>query len=116
LVGVKQGGDLEGYVTVSKIGTGLTDEQWREMKVRGLKFKVAGKPKEYNVDKNLYPDVWCSPGIVVEIQADNITRSPIHTAGLAFRFPRLKRFRDDKNPNQVTTVKEVEKLYKLQFK
>jgi len=34
---------------------------------------------------------------------------------LALRFPRLIRFRDDKSYEQITTVKEVERLYSLQF-
>jgi len=112
LVGVRQG---EKFNTVSKIGTGLTDEQWQEIKVRSSKFKVQSRPAEYEVDKNLTPDSWVRPAIVVEIQADNITKSPIHTVSLALRFPRLVRFRDDRSPQDATTVKEVEKLYQLQF-
>ncbi|MCH7952115.1 hypothetical protein IH980_05245 [Patescibacteria group bacterium] len=73
------------------------------------------KPKEYaEVDKALIPDVWVDPYLVVEIAADNITKSPVHAAGLALRFPRLVRFRDDKSPSQATTVREVKRLYKLQ--
>jgi len=34
---------------------------------------------------------------------------------LALRFPRLKKFRNDKGPEEVTTVGEVERLYRLQF-
>ncbi len=111
LVGIRKAGK---FLTISKIGTGLSDEQWRELKVRSEKWEVESQPKEYSVDKNLYPDVWLSPGIVVEIEADNITKSPIHTAKYALRFPRLVRFRDDKSPHQATTLKEAEKLYKLQ--
>jgi len=111
LVGVRAGGFL---VTISKIGTGLTDEQWRELKRRCDKVKVADKPKEYKVDKNMAPDVWCLPAIVTEIEADNVTRSPIHTAGLALRFPRLVRFRDDKSVDQASSLAEAEKLYKMQ--
>jgi len=111
LVGVKRGGE---FLTISKVGTGLTDEQWREMRERSKKWEVAKKPREYLVDKNLTPDVWLKPGIVVEIEADNVTKSPIHTADHALRFPRLVRFRDDKSPQGATTLKEAEKLFKLQ--
>ena len=102
------------YLTLSKIGTGLTDKQWRELKKRADQQKIAKKPKQYQVSKDLHPDVWCQPAIVVEIEADNITNSPLHSAKLALRFPRLKRFRDDKNPNQTTTIEEVKRLYQLQ--
>lgn len=64
--------------------------------------------------KGLFPDVWIKPQIVVEIAADEITKTPLHTAGLALRFPRLISFRTDKSPREVTTVKEVKKLFKMQ--
>ena len=112
----------ENFYTIAKIGTGLTDGQWREMKRRCDGVKVARKPEEYVVDKNLACDVWVRPAIVVEIKADEVTRSPVHTAGkkgkqpgFALRFPRLVRFRD-KDPEQATTVKEVLRLYKMQGK
>ncbi|KKU03657.1 MAG: putative DNA ligase [Candidatus Woesebacteria bacterium GW2011_GWE1_45_18] len=111
LVGVRS---REKFKTVSKIGTGLTDEQWRELNERSKKLQVKEKPKEYEVDKNQEPDTWVRPSLVVEILADEITRSPIHTAGLALRFPRLIRFRDEKNPDQVTTLRELEGLFEMQ--
>lgn len=108
LVGVRRG---EEFVTISKIGTGLADVQWREMRKRADALAVDEHPKEYgSIAKTLIPDVWVSPGIVVEIAADNITKSPVHGAGLALRFPRLIRFRDDKDPSQATTLKELKRL------
>jgi len=111
LVGVRQG---EKIGTVAKIGTGLSDEQWRETKERVDKIKVKDKPKGYVVDKNLEPDVWVEPKIVVEILADEITKSPIHSFELALRFPRLIKFRDDKQVSQATSKQELEKLFKMQ--
>jgi DNA ligase-1 len=114
LVGVRESENSDRFLTISKIGTGLTDEQWRELKVKSEKLKVKSQPKEYKVDKNLIPDVWCQPQLVVEIEADNITISPVHTAGLALRFPRLLRFREDKSPTEATTLAEAKKLYRMQ--
>lgn len=111
LVGV---GDKEKFKTVSKIGTGLTDEQWREMDRRATKLKVGKMPLEYEVSNNLKVDAWTTPSLVVEILADEITKSPLHSAGLALRFPRLIRFRDEKSPQQATSLEELTKLYKMQ--
>ncbi|HUW22346.1 MAG TPA: ATP-dependent DNA ligase [Candidatus Bathyarchaeia archaeon] len=111
LVGIR---NKDIYQTVSKIGTGLSDEQWQEMYRRCEEAKTDKKPTEYQVPKELIPDSWCYPEIVVEIEADNITKSPLHAAKYALRFPRLVRFRDDKSPDQVTTIKETENLNKLQ--
>lgn len=111
----------ERFKSVAKIGTGLTDEEWREMRRRADGLKRAVPLKNYVVVKNLAPDVWVKPGLVVEIQADEITRSPIHTAaqdkegvGLALRFPRLVKFRADKTPEQATSEKELVALFKMQ--
>jgi len=111
LVGVKDGAKFK---SVSKIGTGLTDEQWREMDKRARSLRVKDKPPEYELHNNLAPDEWAKPSLVVEILADEITRSPIHTAGLALRFPRLIRFRDEKTPEQATTTKELNTLFEMQ--
>lgn len=122
----------DAFVTVAKVGTGLTDDEWRELKKRGEKYKINKKPALYEVDRAMEVDVWMKPGIVVEIKADEITRSSVHTAGrkmkssksgsaldvdvpgYALRFPRLERFRDDRRAEDATTLREVEKLFKSQ--
>jgi DNA ligase-1 len=121
LVGVYDDKNDE-FVTVSKIGTGLTDEEWREIHKRADKIKVSHKPARIN--SVIEPSVWIAPRIVIEILADEITRSPIHTAGkaktepgYALRFPRLVSFRTaDKKPEDATTVKELIEMYNQQGK
>ena len=114
LVGVARG---DGFVTVTKIGTGVSDELWKELQKRLNDIKVKDIPKQYeNVAKMLVPDVWVAPKIVVEIAGDDLTRSPNHGAGIAVRFPRLVRIRQDKSPREATTVGEIEKMYRQQGK
>jgi DNA ligase-1 len=115
LVGIRDEKN-EQFMTVAKIGTGLTDKEWKELYIKSKNQITKSKPSNYLVDKMAECDVWLSPKIVVEIKADEITKSPTHTAGLALRFPRLERFRDDKKPQDVTTLKEVEKMYQTQTK
>ena len=52
----------DSFKTVSKIGTGLTDEEWRELKVHSSKFVVHSRPANYDVNKLMNCDVWL-PGI-----------------------------------------------------
>ncbi|PIR61933.1 MAG: hypothetical protein COU66_01195 [Candidatus Pacebacteria bacterium CG10_big_fil_rev_8_21_14_0_10_44_11] len=104
LVGVLDG---ENFKTLAKIGTGLSDEQFKELKRRSDVVAVLEPPKEYTVAKSLRPDVWLIPKIVVEVAADELTKSPQHSAGLALRFPRLVKFRDDKSWQEATTLQEV---------
>jgi len=101
------------FKTVAKIGTGLSDDQWVNLRKRCDKVGVDKKPAEYKVGKNLAPDVWCSPEITVEIKADEITKSPAHTAGLALRFPRLEKFRK-LEIKDIASLEETERMYKLQ--
>ncbi|HEX6977215.1 MAG TPA: ATP-dependent DNA ligase [Patescibacteria group bacterium] len=113
LVGVKDGEQIK---TITKVGTGLTDIQFKSLNEKLQKLKVNQKPKEYEVAKILEPDYWVEPQLVVEIAADDITKSPNHTAGYALRFPRLVQLREDKSAKDATTTKEIERLYKLQKK
>jgi len=100
------------YKTICKVGTGLTDEQWKYLKREADKIKIDRPPSNVKVDKNLSPNVWVKPKIVVELGADEITKSPNHTAGLALRFPRLIKFRDDKGPTDTTSLTEIKDIYK----
>ncbi|MEX1052521.1 MAG: ATP-dependent DNA ligase [Patescibacteria group bacterium] len=103
----------DSYATVAKIGTGLTDAEWKELKKRTENKKVSKKPNVYKTNKQVDCDIWIKPAIVVEIKSDEITKSPLHSAGLALRFPRLERFRDDKLPSDTTSLEELKKLYTL---
>jgi len=110
------------FVTVTKIGTGLSDEQWRSIRERTRGLEVDHRPAR--VSSLIEPSVWVEPQLVLEVLADEITRSPIHTAGkvgaepgYALRFPRLISFREaDKNPEDATTVQELIELYQSQGK
>jgi len=112
LVGVRT---EEGYVTVTKIGTGVTDEMWKSLNNSLETIQVKDMPKEYkDVNKQFLPDVWVAPKIVVEIAGDDLTKSSTHGAGIAVRFPRLVRIRNDKSPAQATTVEELRTMFGTQ--
>lgn len=109
------------FESVSRIGTGLTDEEFRKLNEIGQSLKVAHVPSR--VSSKIEPSYWVTPKVVLEIYADEITRSPIHTAaqdkegvGLALRFPRVMSFRDDKKPEDATTTKELMEMFKMQGK
>jgi DNA ligase-1 len=114
------------FESISRIGTGLTDEEWRKVKEMADKNKLDHKPAR--VESLITPSVWVEPEIVLEIFADEITRSPLHAAGktdpaaageqgYALRFPRLVSFRgDSKRAEDATTVEEIKEMYKAQFK
>lgn len=98
--------DLQ-VVTLTKVGTGMTEAQLAELKARLANLEVSQQPKNYQVDKQHTPDIWVEPELVVELAADEITTSPSHTAGVALRFPRLVGIREDKALGDVTTLVEL---------
>lgn len=113
----------DAYETVAKIGTGLSDEEWCSLKKQCDEAQVSHKLFNMVVDKALEPDVWVAPKIVVMIRADEITRSPVHSAGrdkegigYALRFPRIMGYRPDKSAAEATTVAELKSLFKIQKK
>lgn len=113
LVGVYEP-KLDAYQTVAKIGTGLSDQEWIDLKKQCDKHAVSHQPKNVFCAKELYPAVWVTPTIVCEVLADEITFSPLHRAGktedqlgLALRFPRFVKYRPDKDPTQTTTAAEL---------
>ncbi len=108
------------FVSISKLGTGLSDEGWRDLHKQLSLLEVGEKPARVN--SLLVPDVWLQPELVVEVLADEITPSPRHTAGMvgdqpgfALRFPRIVSFRSaDKKPEDATTVREIREMFQQQ--
>ena len=55
------------------------------------------------------------PTVVLEIAFDRIQESKRHKSGYALRFPRIVRIRDDKTPEQISTIDEVRRIYEGQL-
>ncbi len=111
------------FDTITKCGSGFTDKNLTELPKMLKPYEISHPHPRVNVNqKNLKPDVWFTPGLVLEIIGAEITLSPIHTSafgeirpdtGLAIRFPRFTgNFRPDKAPEDATTDEEIIQMYK----
>jgi DNA ligase-1 len=108
------------FRTVAKIGSGLSDKDWKTL--RTLLDADALRTKPPRVDSLIEADVWSEPRYVVEVLADEITRSPFHTCGkigqepgYGLRFPRLVGgIRSDKSVADGTTEQEILEMYRQQ--
>jgi DNA ligase-1 len=90
---------------VGKTFKGLTDEEiirmterLKELSVREERGKVVVVPK-----------------IVVEVAYNEIQKSPKYKCGMALRFARITRIRDDKGPEDADTIQKVGEIYEKQF-
>ena len=97
--------DAGGYKPVGKTFKGLTDKEFTEM---------TNKLKELQLADDGYT-VTVKPEVVVEVAYNEIQRSPQYSSGFALRFARITRVRDDKSPEQATTLTELKSLYERQF-
>jgi len=112
------------FVTIAKCGSGFTDEDLENLPEILGEYKI--ERKHPRVFSKIDADVWFVPQKVIEVIGDEITLSPVHTcamdviragSGLAIRFPRFTgRWRDDKGPEDATTVDEIIEMYKKQLK
>jgi len=112
------------FETVSKLGSGFTDDDL--MVLPKLLKDTMTKQKHPRVNSLMEPDFWFLPSKVLEVTADEITLSPLHTcsrdfirlgSGLALRFPRFTgNWREDKRPEDATTSQEILEMYKKQLK
>ncbi len=115
--------DRDMFRTVCKVGSGFTDADLARLNELLKPYIISSKHPR--VDSIMKPDVWITPALVVEIIGAELTLSPIHTccrdavrkgAGISIRFPRFIRLRDDKAPEDATTVHELLEMYKRQLK
>lgn len=106
------------FETIAKIGSGFSEEEMQSFEKMLDEIKMKEKPQ--GVNSKLVPDFWVEPKFVVTVAADEITLSPMHTAGMvgdtgyALRFPRMTSLREDKGPQEITTTKEIISMFEMQ--
>jgi DNA ligase 1 len=92
-------------VMVGKTFKGFSDAQFREMTERLLALKTEESPGTVSV----------RPAIVVEVAYNDLQRSPQYEGGMALRFARIVRIRDDKTPAEADTLATMAKEFEGQM-
>lgn len=93
------------FLVVGKTFKGLTDSEIIEMTKRLKELAI----------KEEYRRVYVTPKIVVEVAYNEIQKSPKYKCGMALRFARITRVRDDKTPEEADTIQRVREIYQKQF-
>ena len=94
-----------GFVPVGKTFKGLTDKEFIEMTARLKELQLADDGYTITV----------KPEVVVEVAYNEIQASPQYSSGFALRFARITRIREDKSPEQITALAELQALFERQF-
>ncbi len=95
------------FLQVGKVGTGLTDEQLKELTEMLSGLMEGGEAGGVFAIR---------PKIVMEIAFEEIQKSPNYDSGFALRFPRFIRIRDDKGPEEADSIQRIERVYSQQLK
>jgi len=93
------------FLMLGKTFKGLTDQEMEEMTRRLKQIAVEERGHVVIVE----------PRIVVEVAYNEIQRSPKYRSGMALRFARITRIRDDKGPDEADTIQRVRQIYEKQF-
>ena len=90
-----------GFVMLGKTFKGMTDEllEWQTKRLQEIETHRDGII------------VYVRPELVVEIAFNGLQDSPHYPGGLALRFARVVRYRDDKKPEDADTIETVRKLH-----
>jgi DNA ligase-1 len=92
----------EEFVPIGKAYGGYTDDELKKMNTEIKKLTV----ERYG------PTLGLIPGLMVELEFDDIQKNKRTKAGYTLRLPRFKRIRWDLKPEDADTLKDVERLYK----
>src|SRR6056297_731165 len=92
----------EEFVPIGKAYGGYTDDELKKMNTEIKKLTV----ERYG------PTLGLIPGLMVELEFDDIQINNRTKAGYTLRLPRFKRIRWDLKPEDADTLKDVERLYK----
>ena len=93
------------FLMVGKTFKGLTDAEIIEMteRLKELTIKEEGRR------------VVVIPRVVVEVLYNEIQKSPKYECGMALRFARINRIREDKTAEEADTIQRVREIYEKQF-
>jgi DNA ligase-1 len=97
--------DTNKYLVVGKTFKGLTDGEFRDMTERLLALERSRKRGT----------VFVQPQVVVEVLFNEIQESSQYQSGLALRFARISRLREDKTAVEADTIQTLRQLYEKQF-
>jgi DNA ligase-1 len=94
------------FLEIGKLGTGI-----KEKDEEGISFSQLTEELKPLIISEKGKEVKVRPKVVVEVDYEEIQKSPTYSSGYALRFPRLKNLRLDRDPSEISTLDMVEDFY-----
>ncbi len=98
--------DSGDFLTIGKMGTGI-----KEKSEEGTSFEELTELLRPHITEEKGKSVAIKPAVVIEVAFEEIQKSSKYSSGFALRFPRLVRLRDDRMPEDASTVEEIAMVY-----
>lgn len=98
LLGIRD--EQENFLEIGKVGTGITDEMFRELTEKLSPYIIEQKGKTVKL----------VPNFVMEVAYEEIQKSPNYESGYALRFPRMVRFREDKSAEEADDLTRLHEI------
>ena len=95
----------DSFLEIGRVGSGVKE------KSEGIKFSELTKELKKLIIKSSRKEVLVQPKIIVQVNYEEIQKSPSYNSGYALRFPRITVLRVDKGLDDVDTLERINKIY-----
>lgn len=97
------------FVEIGRVGTGI-----KEKSEEGTSFDDLTKLLEPLIVESKGKEVRVKPKIVMEVDYEEVQKSPTYSSGFALRFPRMVKLREDRSPRDIASLEDVRALHDTQ--
>jgi len=97
------------FVEIGRVGTGI-----KEKVEEGVSFEQLTQLLLPLIIEEKGREVRVRPEIIIEVDYEEIQKSPSYSSGYALRFPRLCKLRSDRSAEDINTVEDVRVLAEAQ--
>lgn len=101
--------ETNSFLEIGRVGTGI-----KEKVEEGVSFEQLTQLLQPLIIEEKGREVKVRPEVVIEVDYEEIQKSPTYSSGFALRFPRFIRLRVERNAEDASTLEEVKQLHQEQ--
>ncbi len=98
-----------GFLEIGRLGTGI-----KEKDEQGMSFGQLTEMLRPLIVNEKGKETKIKPSVIIEVDYEEIQKSPTYGSGYALRFPRFVRLRQDKSVEEITTLGQLKEMFEGQ--